>query len=228
MIVGTGTRHGKPIIVLGVTQENIARLLEGDPILVTRETHSGPDPNQQLPEGFAVCIVFGKDTHDLLGIMSGAASGTEEQHEKPSRKGYLPREGQKNMISKIVEATNGFNWGKFMLCRYDAAEWSRRVALECDSGPSPSPLLRSIGWSQDTLWVLDLQTCEGAAFRPSGSARADLEKHAIWVCPLFEPFLTWLYSQDLADILAIPDVVTLSGAPSALYGYCRNGKKPQP
>lgn len=124
------------------------------------------------------------------------------------------------MQVKLIEATNidsgGFNWGKFMLGRFDS-EWERRSMVGDDR-----PLLSSIGWTRDHLWVMDLQTGEGAIFRPGGFAAADLNtKHQIWVCPLFEPFLTWLYQQDLTDLAKLPDLVQIADPNSALSGYRR-------
>src|SRR6266568_9619596 len=82
-------------------------------------------------------------------------------------------------------------------------------------------MLSERGWTSDHLLVLDLQTGEGAIFRPGGSARADLnEKHQVWVCPLFEPFMEWLYKQDTPDLTALPDQVELD-APGAPFGYRR-------
>jgi len=125
------------------------------------------------------------------------------------------------MKTRLIEATsNGFNWGKFLLGRFDESELSVRSAV------NGSPLVSGRGWTADHLWVLDLQTGEGACFRPGGYAKADLDKHAIWVCPLFEPFLAWLYEQDLRDLQALPAVVELPDADNALYGYRRPGPRP--
>jgi hypothetical protein len=131
---------------------------------------------------------------------------------------------------RIMEASNGFNYGKFGVGLFTAQEWQRRSRLP---GWTDRPLLASLGWSHTHLWVLDLQTGEGGIFEPTGLARADLDKHDIWVCPLFEPFLTWLYGHhrsqdaDLADWHAtLPEFVELPDAPSALYGYRRHGRRP--
>jgi hypothetical protein len=122
------------------------------------------------------------------------------------------------MRTKIVEVTNGVrNWGKLMLCRFDE-EWKTESAL----GGSGS-LLSALGWTPDHLWVLDLQTGEGALFRHGGVAKADMEKHAIWVCPMYEPFLEWLYAQDIRDLDKLPCAVDLKDAPFALYGHRRPG-----
>lgn len=112
-----------------------------------------------------------------------------------------------------------FNWGKFLLGKMDDAEWSYQSQV------SQTPLLAGRGWSKDHLWILDLQTGEGFYCRPGGLAVADLEKHKVWVCPMFEPFLVWLYQQDLSDISKLPSVVNLGNVPTALQGYRRKGKK---
>lgn len=124
------------------------------------------------------------------------------------------------MKTKIIEATNGpYNWGKFMLGRFDE-EWSRISSI----APSDRyPLLRAVGLDDKHLLVLDLQTSEGAIFRPGGLAAADLEKHRIWVCPLFEPFLAWLYEQDLSDLNQLPDHIDLPDAPFMWRGHRRPG-----
>lgn len=131
------------------------------------------------------------------------------------------------MLTRIIEATNGFNWGKFLLARFDAQEWQKRSVIS----NSRSPLLRELGWDPEHLWVLDLQTGEGAFLRVSryGHAPSDLNrKHRIWVCPLYEPFLVWLYQQDTSDLEALPDQVELAGADSAFYGYRRPGPSEPP
>lgn len=89
---------------------------------------------------------------------------------------------------------------------------------------SSRTLLWSLGWHPTDIVVLDLQTGEAGRFRAGGSAKADLNKHRIWVCPMFEPFLTWLYKQDLTDIDALPSFVNLGDVPTAFQGYRRPGK----
>jgi hypothetical protein len=125
------------------------------------------------------------------------------------------------LITKLIEATNieagGMNWGKFLVGRFDH-EWEYRSQI--DEGRR---LLPSIGWSPEIILVLDLQTGEAGLFSPGGLASADLHKHRIWVCPLFEPFLTWLYQQDLTDLQALPARVQIADPVSALHGYRRPG-----
>lgn len=118
----------------------------------------------------------------------------------------------------LFEATNGGNWGKFAVGRPDT-EWAWRSLVS----ESQRPLLDLVGWSPDHLWVMDLQTGEGAIFWPGGHAPSDLQKHRIWVCPMFEPFLTWLYRQDVSDLAKLPAVVELPDAPFSLAGYRRPG-----
>jgi hypothetical protein len=125
------------------------------------------------------------------------------------------------MQTKFMETTNtdagGMNWGKFMVARFTESEWERRSKV------GGQIMLAERGWSKDNLLVLDLQTGEGAVFKPKGYAKGDLDKHALWVCPLFEPFLGWLYEQDLTDIEKLPALVKIKNPASALYGYRRPG-----
>lgn len=124
------------------------------------------------------------------------------------------------MKTKIIEVTNGpRNHGKFMVGEFDVDE--RCYESVVDPGRN---LLRGVcGWGSGVLWVLDLQTGEGALFSHGGYAKADLDKHRVWVCPMFEPFLTWLYTQDIADIDELPEWVDLPDAPAAFHGYRRPG-----
>jgi hypothetical protein len=126
------------------------------------------------------------------------------------------------MQAKIVEATNGFNWGKFMVAKLS----DRELATESAVDPG-SNLFRSIGYNFQNIWVFDLQTREGAAFYPKGHARADLHKHKVWVCPMFEPFLEWLYTQDCSNISLLPALVELDPEATkhhtAMWGYRRPG-----
>ena len=127
------------------------------------------------------------------------------------------------MIVKFAEVTNQFNWGKFMIARFTDDEW--RVKSKLDG----FPLLSARGWTSRHIWVCDVQTGEGAFFAPPGSAKADLDKHAIWVCPMFPLFLGWLYEhpEQYIAIMTIPDLIELSPEEtakySALYGFRRPG-----
>jgi hypothetical protein len=121
------------------------------------------------------------------------------------------------MKTKIVEVTNGNrNWGKFLLGRFDHE-------LEYISKINPGEKLVATRWDSGHLLVVDLQTGEGAIFRTGGYAKADLEKHKIWVCPMYEPFLEWLYKQDLSDLDKLPGLVDLKDAPFEWHGHRRPG-----
>lgn len=123
------------------------------------------------------------------------------------------------MQTKFMEVTNNSrNWGKFLLMKFDN-EWEHKSAF---TGRS---LLREVGWDNSNIFVLDLQTGEGARFLPGGLAVADLEKHQIWCCPMYSPFLEWLYKQDLTDLSKLPESLNLPDAEFAMAGYRRKGPK---
>lgn len=143
------------------------------------------------------------------------------------------------MISKIIEATNTnkFNFGKFNVSVYDAEERSRASIIN-----EGFNLLRSIGKHPDDVMVADLQTSEALTFpayfrnyrggdpeRLAGEVHYYMGKHKIWVCPLYEPFVCWLFEQDLEDIRKLPPMVdTLPEEVSSLFGYRRQGNEPEP
>lgn len=118
------------------------------------------------------------------------------------------------------ETVNALNWGKFMVCQFEGADFTEPAMVD---DLMHQGLLRGRGWSPQHLLVVDLQTGEGAVFLPGGLARADLRKHRIWVCPMFEAFLEWLYVQDLSDLRALPRVIELPEAPMSHAGYRRPG-----
>lgn len=137
------------------------------------------------------------------------------------------------MELKFVEAiSDEGNWGKFAVGRHETSEWREREAIRPDDlpeGATTPGLLRGRGWGPEHVWILDLQTGEGAMFRPGGHARADLSKRQIWVCPLFEPFLVAFYEhvrrfQDLGWWEQLPRVMRLTGVPLQLRGYRRRGR----
>ena len=125
------------------------------------------------------------------------------------------------MKCHIIEAENnsagGLNWGKFLCAQFEEAEWAYQSAV------SLAPLLVGRGWTPGHLLVVDLETGEGALFLPGGLASADLEKHRVWVCPLFEPFLEWLYANFDGDVATLPRLVKINSSRSALSGYRRPG-----
>lgn len=131
--------------------------------------------------------------------------------------------------SQDVEGGAGpANWGKFMVGRFTDDEWRVR-SQEIGRG---QPLVSAVcGWSPGHLLVLDLQTGEGAIMRPGGSAPADLRKHRIWVCPMFEPFLEWLWDRlrGVSEFGLTPALTMLAGtvelpdAPFEWAGHRREG-----
>ncbi len=86
------------------------------------------------------------------------------------------------MKTVFIEIEHPFNWGKFMIGRFDEEEMSRKSGV-------------------------------------------GMEKHQLWVCPMYLPFLTWLYNQDLTDLDKLPKVVqfTDEDAEGAMAGYRRSG-----
>ena len=131
------------------------------------------------------------------------------------------------MKTRIIEATqdieHGPNWGKFLVGEMDS-EWDYESHID----PGKKLLSSGCGWHAKTpVWVMDLQTREGAVFAPHGSAHDDLEAHRIWVCVLYEPFLEWLYAWVAGrggfDLDALPPVVELPDVFFRLYGYRRPG-----
>jgi hypothetical protein len=124
----------------------------------------------------------------------------------------------------FFEVSNGFNWGKFAVGRFEADELRYESVMDAMMGMKIK-LIRGRGWGPDHFLFLDLQTGEGAIFRHGGMASADLNKHRIWVCPMAEPALVWLYSQDLSGLDALPAFVELTEAeaPSSMQGYRRAG-----
>ncbi len=116
------------------------------------------------------------------------------------------------METKFIEATNNEqNWGKFLLLRFDQEEAKHPSVF---TGRS---LLVEVGWSPHNIFVIDLQTGEGARFIPGGYVKYDLDKHCIWTCPLFLYFLEWLYVQDVSDLSKLPGQVSL---PEAKFSMC--------
>lgn len=130
------------------------------------------------------------------------------------------------MISHFIEASNDANYGKFLLLRFDEREAKTRTRLP---GYRNSENIFTFAGHRklnpDMTFVVDLQTGEGASFDLRGSAKADLEKHKIWVCPMYEFFLSWLYQQnahsEIKDITRLPRYVQLNTDYFAFAGYRR-------
>lgn len=135
------------------------------------------------------------------------------------------------MRTTFIEATqnvwHGLNHGKFMVGVFDAEEWQRPSALDeaVNGMGAGGSLLRRCRLTPRDILVMDFQTGEAAVFCHGGFAGADLSRHRVWVCPLFEPFLTWLYEQPLDRILRgqLPPLIELPDAAPELAGYRRPG-----
>lgn len=132
------------------------------------------------------------------------------------------------MKTHLIEATNEKNYGKFLLGVFDSEhEREARVVL----GPA-GKLLANCGWrGPNYMLVTDVQTGEGAIFRLGGHVKHDLNKHKIWVCPMFEFFLEWLYAQYNEDpkkvmSLDLPELVNLDTNFFSFSGYRRPGIEP--
>lgn len=137
------------------------------------------------------------------------------------------------MLTRFIEATNidhgGINWGKFLVAKFDSADWNVH-AVEAD-GLLLEVLPGKESWNRDTsVIVFDLQTGEGARFDLRTEPAMQLDKHRVWVCPMFAPFLDWLFKEIQSrppglgrfDITTLPAVAKFA-APSALAGHRRQG-----
>lgn len=134
------------------------------------------------------------------------------------------------MIAHYIETYNSFNWGKFVLLRHSPEDLHRRSALP---GQENASLLYGRKWDAEGTFITDLQTGEGCVFYLDGGAdeqsRLLNNKHQVWVCPMFEPFVRWLADThpELArgggDITSLPSVVELPLAPTSMAGYRREG-----
>jgi hypothetical protein len=121
--------------------------------------------------------------------------------------------------TRFIEATNGpQNWGKFMIGVFDADDASYRSAIDPDHR-----LISGRGWSRDHFLMLDLQTGEGGIFARRSRAHFDLEKHAIWVCPLYEPTLQVIMDTWDGDLASLPAHVDLPEVEFQWSGYRRPG-----
>jgi hypothetical protein len=121
------------------------------------------------------------------------------------------------MKTQFLEASGSMNHGRFLILEFEPSDW------DVESKVSSGSVLASAGfWTWRPLFALiDLVTCEGALFDGRGVARHDLDSRRIWVCPMYEPTLEWLYRQKPVA-LPLPGVVELD-VPGELYGHRRDG-----
>lgn len=74
MLIARGTSEsddGKKgeLLILGLTNENIRRLVQGKPMKLTRETHG-----EGVPEGWEIAILFGRTEDDLAQMLREAGA----------------------------------------------------------------------------------------------------------------------------------------------------------
>ncbi len=136
------------------------------------------------------------------------------------------------MDTKFVEAghgPHGGNWGKFMVGRYTDVELAEPARFPgCERARR---LVNLTGPGRQDIWVLDLQTGEGARFpiefASTTDVRHQLNKHRIHICPLYEPFLAFLYGYIDAHRRTwwedLPRVVEMPAAEFRLFGRRRPG-----
>ncbi len=139
------------------------------------------------------------------------------------------------MDTKFVEVghgPSGGNWGKFMIARYTANELLEPTQFP---GCEGQRIVSLRGSGRHHIWVMDLATGEGARFpvdlggHPGATARKHLDDHQIWVCPLFEPFIGWLYDFSSANPNTwwdeLPRTIEIPEAGFAFAGF-RRGEGP--
>ncbi len=136
------------------------------------------------------------------------------------------------METKFIEAGHGpagGNWGKFLIGRYTDDELSEPASYPGCQGSGRLVSLR--GAADNHFWLMDLATGEGARFDADLVEKWDLNKaideHQIWVCILYEPLLTWLFTHIRNNGMSwwslLPRHVDLPDAPFGIYGHRREG-----
>lgn len=116
------------------------------------------------------------------------------------------------MITRFVEVTDGWMYGKFLVCRMDAEELA--TPSEMPDARHGERLLVHGGrrrFNDHSTLVIDLQLGTAAAWPLQGLMEAYESEH-LWhlhVCPMYRPFVRWLYEQGrwamgAGDITEIP------------------------
>lgn len=73
MILARGDHGDDQFLLIGLSRENITRLVNGEPVLIRRSTHG-----EAIPELWKICITFGETENDIaaelnkLGLLKGA------------------------------------------------------------------------------------------------------------------------------------------------------------
>lgn len=61
MMIARGECNGGPFLLLGLSAENIKRLVDGKPIRISRETHG-----DGIPESWTIGIIYGETERQLV------------------------------------------------------------------------------------------------------------------------------------------------------------------
>lgn len=67
MILARGDRGDDQFLLIGLSRENIQKLTEGKPILMSRETHG-----DAIPELWSIAITFGETENQIAGELQKA------------------------------------------------------------------------------------------------------------------------------------------------------------
>lgn len=133
------------------------------------------------------------------------------------------------MKVKFIECEDKLNWGKFQLLQWEPSDMQRQSKVR-----EGTPLLMAVEGQRvagndplKAVFVRDLQTEEGATLHPAKEVdpKPQLDRHRVWVCPLFLPFARWLFANWEGDVATLPDIVELSGEVLHLQGYRRPGEE---
>lgn len=98
----------------------------------------------------------------------------------------------------VIEATDGVDWRPFLVCRTQATDFEH----------ADVPLFQRTGWSTESVWVLDMRSGFGVIVLSDGLP-TDLYL-SVEFSSLFRSFLSWLLSEDLSSLDALPHHVDLS------------------
>ena len=70
--LGAG-ENDESIVLVGLTDEDIKKMTDGSPIVLTRKTHG-----KTIPDGLAVCIFFGRTSEELVEVVKDLWPNTQE------------------------------------------------------------------------------------------------------------------------------------------------------
>lgn len=79
MMLGSGQKEdGTQVLFMGLSLENIRRLVQGKPMVITREAHG-----EGVPEGWEILVVYGETEDDIVEMMKPALNPGVEIHRDP-------------------------------------------------------------------------------------------------------------------------------------------------